>query len=1785
MGILFFSKLWSHNVEFQFGFVVNCIKNQLVSKLLSVGPGGPTPGTGKELGAFVLQLESLKCQPDVESNSDLNTWKYQQVYQILVDVSLLGNPSSTGTEFFLTARELLKWPIQNCPDLVALGILGCSGGYSIPKEDFLKSTISSFLSNHPNAAIILHTIWNLNESPATTSPSPSQWAKQALLQAMCDYYKNSSDEQQQRLSRILDVAQDLKALNLLLNSNHYPFVIDLACLASRREYLKLDKWVLDKIQNNGEQFVKAAVEFLQRRCAPLANAKNLEPGAPFACNPPPETLATLLSCLNHYAVSSTVSPPSQLSKELSDTILNMVANSSLLLKGSRTAAVGGTGSLQTSKASQPASSQSIGDLGLSNLSITSQAGNFNQNARTPFGAPVGAPPGVGLGTTMSRLPGVAAAGSAQANQQDRLRAAVGDLANIFPDMNQNVSPEIEKEADTYFQKIYNQSSAGSMSIDDVLDMLRRFQDSTATREKEVFTCMIRNLFKEYCYFPQYPDKELLITAQLFGGIIQLGLVKYMALVVALRYVLEALRKPYTSKMYYFGIAALDRFKTKLKDYPLYCQHLASIQHFKDFPSHLIDYIEYGGQSQEPPNRIGASSTPPPVSIGGPSSAFGIPAPNVQQASQMPKPAIQPIGNSLGASTTAGNPPGRPSIVNAANINTLLAETTTWVAPPEATIDKVAFIINNLSQVNLPQKTEEFKEVIGKDEMYHGWIAQYFVMKRVSIEINFHTLYANFLEVLRVNELSQLIIRETLRNIKVLLRSEIANYTDRSLLKNLGHWLGMLTLAKSRPILAIELNVKNLLIEAYHKGTQDLLNVVPFIAKILDSCADSKVFKPPNPWTMGILKALVELHQVPNLKLSLKFEVEVLCKALSEDVSELIGKSAVFSDEMLRLRVLAEPQLGGGRSHTIPAASVPAPSLPLPSPFTPGPGREPALGPSLVQPPGGFTDFPANSPPSLMQPFPGAAGMGNSTTAMIPTQAAHAFNYHDINTSSITGLAPHILISNSLPLWQLQPNLKQFVKPAIERAVQEWLQPVVERSIKISIPTAEQIIKKDFALESDEGKMCVAAHFLIRNLTAGMAMITSKETLFGTITTTLAAAFMRNSSANVAKEQLEATANAIASDNIDLACCFIQKTAVDKAIPELDKRLQNDYDCRRKARNEGRRFCDPGTLTYQAERMPEAIRLKVGSVTNQQFAIYEDIGRNIPGFVSPVNDPPNPAHSGQRERPPISAPTMPSGPGYETSDTGLVNLYDKLVTELETLLQQFVQNCQPAILAQTMSNILDTVMSARTNTRDIVGALALIQRVLDALHELIISAEHGMVDMVLITRARDLYLVILKALADPRAYGHQWTTKQITRLVLERLLSQSSPSSPLPDELFDILMRSGLINLMLMDHNLAQLIESAQSSVALAFTLQFVKIYGQAGLQETEIQHIIAALLKLGKAANAPNLTMEIQQVLEVFRGSSVPSYATEPPAFPFPASRLPARSHPSDPSGDVDDPEFMEKTERLLREWIAMYHSTTNLSKVFQMYVQSMNQHGILKTDDSITRFFRLSTELCVEFCYRILSGAPQQQNNQTIIETRNKCFQTLDAFAHLIVMLVKHSGTNTAVATESSAKLNLLNKVLNIVAGVAIQDQDARNESFQHLPYYRIFIILFMELTLGPNNLGLPAINSMQMGFGNNPQLDPLYESIQFQVLSAFCQTLRVLKPGKVPSFAYAWLDFISHRTFMEKCLNSPAGGFTSGTPVKGWPLYAQLLVEIIKFLAPFLRSVELSPPVDNLYKVIVTL
>ncbi|KAM9569887.1 CCR4-NOT transcription complex subunit 1-like isoform 26-T26 [Salvelinus alpinus] len=1674
-----------------------------------------------------VAIDILKAPPE-DDNREIATWKSLDLVESLLRLSEVGQ--------YEQVKQLFSFPIKHCPDMLVLALLQISTSWHTLRHELISTLMPIFLGNHPNSAIILHYAWH------GQGQSPS--IRQLIMHSMAEWYMRGEQYDQAKLSRILDVAQDLKSLSMLLNGTPFAFVIDLAALASRREYLKLDKWLTDKIREHGvsgEPFIQACVTFLKRRCPSIIGGLALEKDQPKSALLPPETMATMLGCLQSCAGS--------VSQELSETILTMAANCSNVMNKARQPPPGvmpkgrapSTSSLDAISPVQvsvsplqmdPLTAMGSLNLGSSATSHTQSMQGFPtplgsafsnpqspakafpalSNPSTPFGG-IGSlssqlgnpgPLGSGIGSGVGSGLGMPAVSSDPFGTRKMSTPGLNpptfqqtDLSQVWPEANQHFSKEIDDEANSYFQRIYNHPPHPTMSVDEVLEMLQRFKDSTIKREREVFNCMLRNLFEEYRFFPQYPDKELHITACLFGGIIEKGLVTYMALGLALRYVLEALRKPFGSKMYYFGIAALDRFKNRLKDYPQYCQHLASIGHFLQFPHHLQEYIEYGQQSRDPPVKMQGSITTPGSLALAQAQSQPPKAPQPGQPSTLVTTAT--TTTTVAKTTTITRPtPGSfkkdvPPSINTTNIDTLLVatdQTERIVEPPENVQEKIAFIFNNLSQSNMTQKVEELKETVKEEFM--PWVSQYLVMKRVSIEPNFHSLYSNFLDTLKNPEFVKMALNETYRNIKVLLTSDkaAANFSDRSLLKNLGHWLGMITLAKNKPILYTDLEVKSLLLEAYVKGQQELLYVVPFVAKVLESSLRSVIFRPQNPWTMAIMNVLAELHTEHDLKLNLKFEIEVLCKNLSLDINDL--KPGTLLKDKDKLKSLEEQLSAPKKEAKPPEEMLPVVSTGDFLPFAAAPST-----------PAATTTCSATGPPTPQ------------------------FSYHDINVYALAGLAPHINININIPLLHAHPQLKQCVRQSIERAVQELVHPVVDRSIKIAMTTCEQIVRKDFALDSEESRMRVAAHHMMRNLTAGMAMITCREPLLMSIATNLKNSFAAALRAPTPqqREMMEEAAARVAQDNCELACCFIQKTAVEKAGPEMDKRLATEFELRKHARQEGRRYCDPVVLTYQAERMPEQIRLKVGGVDPKQLAVYEEFARNVPGFL-PSNDLSQPTGF-------LAQPMKQQA--WATDD--VAQIYDKCMADLE----QHLHAIPPALAmnpqTQALRSLLEAVALAR-NSRDGIAALGLLQKAVEGL----LDATSG-ADADLFLRYRECHLLVLKALQDGRAYGPQWCNKQITRCLIE-----CRDEYKYNVEAVELLIRNHLVNMQQYDLHLAQSMENGLHYMAVAFAMQLVKLLlvderSVSHITEADLFHTIETLMRTSahSRANAPE---GLPQLMDVVRSNyeAMIDRAHGGPNFMM-------HSGISQASEYDDPPGLREKAEYLLREWVNLYHSAAagrDSTKAFSAFVGQMHQQGILKTDDLITRFFRLCTEMCVEISYR--AQAEQQHNpaaSAAII--RAKCYHNLDAFVRLIALLVKHSGE----ATNTVTKINLLNKVLGIVVGVLIQDHDVRQTEFQQLPYHRIFIMLLLEL--------------------NAPE--HVLETINFQTLTAFCNTFHILRPTKAPGFVYAWLELISHRIFIARML--------AHTPQqKGWPMYAQLLIDLFKYLAPFLRNVELNKPMQILYK-----
>lgn len=142
-----------------------------------------------------------------------------------------------------------------------------------------------FLNGHPNHQLVFMRIWQIEPSYLTS--------------ALHAFYEDNP----MNITRILDIAQDLKILDSLLDVRPFTFAMDVAALASRREYLNLDKWLLDNVVAHGVEFLRGVIEFLDNKMQNEKIARTIDPQAEnraMALNP--ATISIFLRILRNQYV-------------------------------------------------------------------------------------------------------------------------------------------------------------------------------------------------------------------------------------------------------------------------------------------------------------------------------------------------------------------------------------------------------------------------------------------------------------------------------------------------------------------------------------------------------------------------------------------------------------------------------------------------------------------------------------------------------------------------------------------------------------------------------------------------------------------------------------------------------------------------------------------------------------------------------------------------------------------------------------------------------------------------------------------------------------------------------------------------------------------------------------------------------------------------------------------------------------------------------------------------------------------------------------------------------------------------------------------------------------------------------------------------------------------------------------------------------------------------------------------------------------------------------------------
>ncbi|XP_034575639.1 uncharacterized protein [Setaria viridis] len=1698
--------------------------------------------------------------PDLGNlNQGNQAWYCLDLLEVLCQLAELG--------YAKPVRTMLDYPLIHCPEVLLLGVSHINTTYNLIQHEVLSHVFPSMLKNTMHSRLMNY-MWHIN--PYLT------------LRGFVDAHSDINC-----LLRTVEICEDIKILSTVLDSTPFAFSIRLATAAFRKDHSNLEKWLTEKLSTQRATFLEECVKFLK------------------------EIVST-----NYGAVEGSIHHPQA-------TISNICQDSCpVFIKVLR------------SHSGQLLSNQLVDELKRVEAVYESRNG--------------------------------------------------GDVGRDMPPPDGG-SEDIEAQANIYFQQMF----AGQISIDAMIQMLSRFKESKDKREQSIFNCMISNLFEEYKFFPKYPDAQLKLAAVLFGSVIKHQLVAHLALGIALRGVLDALRKSIDSKMFMFGTTALEQFMDRVIEWPQYCNHILQISHLRGTHAELVSAIEQAlakiSLSQNEPNlgamlpvdQRGSGSqsieniesseaswqfiNSTPTQLDRTISSFALQqrnqgflgerskgSTNTSQAkTMMPigQPPLASTSSDLGvnpkatvslssqashhSSTASGlsQPSGflrsrssapsgilrQPSYTTgfgaALNIETLVAAAerrdTPIEAPPSEVQDKIFFMINNISTSNMEAKAKEFNEVL--QEQYYPWFAQYMVMKRASIEPNFHDLYLKFFDKVNSKSLNKEIMKATYENCKVLLQSDLikSSSEERSLLKNLGSWLGKFTIGRNQTLRAKEIDPKILIVEAYERGL--MIAVIPFTSKILEPCHSSIAYRPPNPWTMGILSLLVEIYNLPNLKMNLKFDIEVLFKNLSVDMKD-VKPSSLLKDRIRQ--VVGNPDFSNkdvSTSQTSAAAEVSS-------------GIVPSMNHVELQPDINSTSR-ATSLPNMLNQY--AAPIRLPPNSMVEDDKVALIMPEQVTSHSLTQVAPpqtpspspfslsqlmaaipradiYFRINEKLNSLGPQLQYSKIMDVALDKAIKEIIGPVIQRSVTIASRTTKELILKDYAMESDDGTISRSAHLMVGTLAGSLAHVTSKEPLRVALLSHLRS-LVQNLISN--SETTEQIIQILVNDNLDLGCALTETVATRKAVEMIDGDIKQPFSqLRRQKELQGSAYYDVSPYTQGLSRVPDVLRPKPsGNLSAVQRRVYEDFitvwhsqssqnaAATTPATtvaVAPTDSSIASAHG------PILAPSASSSfstlqfapftsanqstelipdktdPGATqlsgvsaqvgTADSsgqvsGIANVAsvfppmasgDLLVGELATTTKDIGAAIQPS--PTVAINRLGSAFPELLNTGD---ALERYQHVWQKLEALIANnGKDGEIQSIIaevpdilfrcVSRDEAALAVAQKVFRSlyENASKNTFVTwllatlvavRDVCKLVVKELTSWVIYSDEEKKFNMDIivgLIRSDLLNLGEYNVHLAKLIDGGRNKTATEFAISLIQtLVTQDSSSVSELFNVVDVLSKLATRPGSPD---SLQHLIEIARST-----------FNNTANYAAAKDEKVIQSRD-------KKVAVLFSEWCQICDHPAMGDSVYNNYIVQLQQNGLLKGDDVTDRFFISLTELAI--AHSLVSdqtiapsGLSQQSSQQQQIS-----YFSIDSYSKLVTSVVKQSvdlGPN---------KGSLLHKILAVTARIIQKDAEEKKVSFNPRPYFRLFINWLSELTTS----------------------DLHHDSANFQILTAFANAFHILQPLRVPAWSFAWLELVSHRCFMPKLLMCNLQ--------KGWPFFQRLLVDLFKFMEPYLRNAELGQPILLLYK-----
>lgn len=1169
------------------------------------------------------------------------------------------------------------------------------------------------------------------------------------------------------------------------------------------------------------------------------------------------------------------------------------------------------------------------------------------------------------------------------NGHDEAILANEEKSPFFP-------PTVEMEMKAYYSKMYNKE----LEIKEIVDMLTQMKASDDLHSQDVFACMIHSLLDEYKFFSEYPLSALASTSLLFGALLEKDLIQGTTLTVALNFIWESCNQPQDSHLFKFAVQSLYNFKSRLHEYPIYCKHLLEC---RSLSAHAKMY-------------------------------------------QIVKDAANGIPCATGAAPTQTNTPEVGPKYQSINYVDRTIGYATQEGPPESIRDKLLFSVNNMTGENL--RLSEIQEVL--TESYFAWFSDYLVSDRAKAEPNNHELYSTLVKSLGNPIFFEYILNVSLKEVDHIIRNFKDSRSERNQLKNLGAWLGRITLANDKPLRRDYIALKFLLVEAYDFNSLPL--ILPFVCKILDQAQYSKVFKPPNPWVVGVMKVLSELYQCADLKLQLKFEIEVLLNSFNMKIKD-IEQSTIIRNHNPEPAALA--RMFGISSQSVNLAnemtklslegSQLANNMQAPFPQ------------QIIE----SKQFPGISQPQMqnvLQQQQNLPPQQQLQGQLPPQQQAEPA----LDTSFST------LIGNSI--FTQHANLRRAFQASLSRAVRECTPHICNKVVETVVTTTKALITKDFATERDVEKLRNSYHKLALLLSHAMVSCNGRKALVETIEATMLQ-LLGNNPNEVPLAELN---NAIQA-NVGLCVDIVDVLVGESILDLIEARMQTEVFLREhhNATVPNEPFIEEGASEYSL-RLPNPLGLAPTGLSAQQLKIYEHFGETR---VDQIVPPPGSAAITQQQ-PQSLAPLQqqsqaPAGVGVGAVAPPPQQQKERVVAQaqgvpddivsFEQLFAAITANCDKAV--QLVSEVTETKLADLPPNHSIMAALtqALVIAQSNAIKypELLLKAAQYAVNC-LFTQAHEnpmsneIYVVILDKLCE---YSPSTAKDVIWWLV------HSSDQRKFNMPVMLSLLKVQLIQPIKLDLSIGKLIKETNNPVVVKFAASLLtNIFTSEDMRPIALRSEFANTLDALSKYQGNDQSDEHRQAKEA-------------------TSTLFKLLNEAAPASN----QLFAQLGYIFAEWVRLLTHGDEATHELQIeFVKGLIQAGILNNPEYVKTFFKAAIEIS------ITSFATEHELRS---RTQHETYLAVDTLAMLIVRIV-------LLIEDSKQAIDYLKKVLGIIILNLINDHETSKANWNERAYFRFFSSL-LSTWCDASVLDEEATVNLDVEFYN--YLGELFNALQPIVIPGF--------------------------------------------------------------------------------------